>query len=104
MKISKILTSVALAGLVLSLGTTARPAAAQVGIACPPGYYFLPGIGCQLVAASNLNYSQLNYSYGYQQPYDYAPYPYPYYAPFAVTGGGFGRGFHDHDGRGDRRR
>jgi hypothetical protein len=106
MKFGRIVMGVALAaGLMLGAGATVAPAAAQAQVACPPGYFFLPGTGCQLLSASNLNnlnYSELNYSFGSPQPYAYAPddNSYYYYAPFAVIGGIGIRGFHGkHHGR-----
>jgi hypothetical protein len=95
--------------LALGFAAIVQPAAAQTPVSCPPGYYYLPGTGCEIVTNSTLNYSQLNYSYGssgyppptYAAPYGY-PYGYPYYAPYAVIGGiGFSGRFHDRDGRRD---
>jgi hypothetical protein len=83
------------AGLVVGMIVFAKPPAAHAAVACAPGYYYYPGAGCQFISASQLNYSQLNYSFGYPPPYAYAPYVYPYYyapyayyyAPYAVIGG-----------------
>ena len=99
MKLGKILMSVGLfASLIFGSATFVDPAAAQTGVQCPPGYYYLPGAGCQLVSASELNYSQLNYSYAYPPPYAYTPYYSPYYSPFGVIGGvGLSNGFRAHD-------
>ncbi len=46
MKSGKIFIGVALsAALVFGSGLAVKPAAAQSGVACPTGYYYLPGTG-----------------------------------------------------------
>jgi hypothetical protein len=74
-------------GILLGVGATTNPAAAQTTVACPPGYYYLPGSGCQIFGGAPP-------AYAYAYPYAYPP---AYYAPFGVVGAfGSRDGFHDH--------
>jgi hypothetical protein len=89
MKHGKMMSFTLLGGLLFGLGVAVNPASAQTTVACPPGYYYLPGTGCQLFGDP-----ATAYAYSYPDPYVYPP---TFYAPFGGFHGG-DHDFHGHEG------